>query len=679
MPKHFVSRSSRSSRSSGRRAGRLARLLVLGTALSSQAAYADDPQVDLAALPIEQLLSLEVYSASRFVQKLSEAPSAVSVVTAADIKAFGWRTLSDILRSMRGLYVSNDRNYSYLGARGFLRPGDYNTRFLLLVDGNRNNDAVFDQAATGTEFMLDVDLIERVEFVPGPGSSIYGANAFFGVVNIITRRGRDMDGAQASVEVGSDGMRKARASYGLRDDGGAEVLLAASRYRRDGADLYFPEFDSPATGNGVARRLDHDRSDSVFMKGSLGPFSLSVAHSERSKGVPTASFSQVFNDPRSRTIDAHTFVDAGYRLQLAADTEFSSRLHWGRYEYQGDYVYDLPPLIVNRDVANAHWWGAEAKLVTTRHAGHKLVMGVEHQNDYRREQINFDIDPFQPLLNDRRAGRRTGIYLQDEYTLRPDVLFNAGGRYDHDSATGQHQFNPRLALIWKATPATTLKALYGTAFRAPNAYELYYDLPGAGGQKANPSLKAERIRTQELSAEHHLSPNTRVTASLFRNTVSDLITQTEDPADGLLVFRNLNRAVAHGTEVELEKAWSGGAVLRTGYSWQKARGAGGGDLVNSPRHLAKFNLSAPLLRTGWRAGAEAQYVGRRLTLRGETAGYWLANLTLSALRLAPGLELSASVYNLFDRRYADPGAEEHAQDAIRQDGRTWRLKLSYSF
>lgn len=662
---------------------RIACLVAFAAAAMSQApAWAEaKPQTfDLAALSIEQLLTLEVYSASRFVQKFSDAPSAVSVVTSADIKAYGWRTVADVLRSMRGLYLSNDRNYSYLGARGFLRPGDYNTRFLLLVDGNRNNDAVFDQASIGSEFVLDVDLIERVEFVPGPGSSIYGANAFFGVINIITKRGRDLSGPQASVEYGSHGMRKARASYGMRNESGAEWLLSASAYREDGPDLYFPEFDTPATNNGIARRLDHDRGENLLMKGSLGPFSLAIVHNERKKGIPTASFSQVFNDPRSHTVDTQSFVDFGYRAQLAPDAELSSRVFWGRYDYVGDYVYDYPPLTVNRDGSRARWWGAETKLVSTRFADHKLVLGVEYQRDYDRRQFNFDVDPFASNLDDRRSGNRIGIYLQDEFTLRRDLLLSAGARYDRNSSTGDSNINPRVALIHKATEATTLKAMAGTAFRSPNAYELYYELLSTGGQKSNPNLKAERIRTQELSAEHHFSPEARFTASVFRNTVSDLITQTMDPADGLLVFRNLNRARARGVELELERAWTGGARLRTSYSWQQTRDAAtGATLVNSPRHLAKFNLTAPIPRIGWRAGAEAQYVGRRNTLQAETAGYWLANLTMSAIRLAPGLELSASVYNLFDRRYADPGAEEHVQDAIAQNGRTYRLKFSYTF
>ncbi|HEX7649004.1 MAG TPA: TonB-dependent receptor [Noviherbaspirillum sp.] len=640
--------------------------------------FAAAERAQLAELPIEQLLSLEVYSASKFTQKASDAPSAVSVVTAADIKAFGWRTVADILRSMRGLYVSNDRNYSYLGARGFLRPGDYNTRFLLLVDGYRTNDAVFDQASIGTEALVDVDLIERVEYVPGPGASIYGSNAFFGVINIITKHARDMDGAQVSGEAGSWGSRKLRATYGWHADD-RELLLSATSGRVDGQDLYYPEFDTPATNNGIARHLDYDRFHTLFAKGAAGPFILNFAYNERTKGIPTASYQQVFNDPRSRTVDAQSFISLGYRAALSGETDLSSRVFWGRYEYDGDYVYNHPPLTVNRDGSRSAWWGGEVKLVSTLFERHKLVAGMEYERDDRRDQFNYDTDPYSLKLDDRRTGNREGVYLQDEVALRHSLLLNAGLRYDHHSASGGVT-NPRLGLIWKAAPATTIKALYGRAYRAPNAYELYYALTGPGGQKANPGLQPERIRTQELIAEHFLAHDMRITASLFRNDVSGLISQTTDPADGLLVFRNINQATATGVEVELEKTWSGGARLRTSVSVQRARDEStGAALVNSPRQLAKLNWTSPLPVAAWRAGVETQYVGRRHTLQGEVSGYWLANLTLSSVRLAPGLEASASMYNLFDRRYADPGGEEHVQDAIPQDGRNLRVKLSYSF
>jgi iron complex outermembrane receptor protein len=129
-------------------------LLALHAAFA-HAAPAGEPADDLALMPLESLMGVTVVtSASRFAQKVSDAPSAVTVLTSQDVREHGWRTLADALASIPGLYVSNDRNYTYAGARGFLRPGDYNSRFLLLVDGVRVNDSVYDQATIGTDGLL---------------------------------------------------------------------------------------------------------------------------------------------------------------------------------------------------------------------------------------------------------------------------------------------------------------------------------------------------------------------------------------------------------------------------------------------------------------------------------------------------------------------------------------------
>src|SRR6185436_13609357 len=125
-----------------------------------------------------------VYGASKYEQKISQALSSVTIVTSDEIKKQGYRTLAEILRSVRGLFITDDRAYSYLGIRGFGRPSDYNSRVLVLVDGHRMNDNIYDSVLIGTEGVVDVDLINRVEVIRGPSSSIYGDNAFFGVVNI---------------------------------------------------------------------------------------------------------------------------------------------------------------------------------------------------------------------------------------------------------------------------------------------------------------------------------------------------------------------------------------------------------------------------------------------------------------------------------------------------------------
>ena len=655
---------------------RCACALLLALSAHRAACAQGDEGPDLSALPLEQLLTLEVYSASKFVQKVSQAPSTVSVITAADITTFGWRTLADVLRSVRGLYVAYDRNYSYLGARGFLRPGDYNTRFLLQVDGNRINDAVFDQAPIGAEFPLDLELIERIEYVPGPGSSIYGANAFFGVINVITKKARDLDGVRASVQAGQHGARRGSTSLAWGDTQGNTLLLSASRYTSDGKDLYFREFDYPAENGGVAQGRDFESGQRLYAKAASGPFSLSLTHAERTKGVPTGSFAQAFNDPRSRTLDTQNYLDFGYTTTLAELGELTARAFWGSYNSVGDYVIDDPARSLNRDGSHSRWWGADIKLVSTPLPGHKVVLGAEFQNDYTLKQFSYIVDPYAVYLADARSGQRVGLYLQDELRLTDALLLNAGIRYDRrNGASGV--LNPRVAVIYQAAPATTLKAMFGSAFREPNSYELHYAFPDPGGQLANPALQRERIRSSELALVHQLKHDARLTVTAFQNTVSALISQTTDPASGMAIFDNASTLRARGVEAEYERNWSAAASLRASISWQKVSG-GGSSGIDAPALLAKFNLATPLWRSAWRSGLEAQYVGPRATLTGRTGGFWLANLNIFSTRLTRHWDAALGVSNLFDRRYADPTSDGFRQDALAQDGRSMRLSLTYA-
>lgn len=653
----------------------LALLAVQGNALASH----KEQTQNLALASIEQLLQMEVSTASRFPQQAGETPSDVSVISARDIQTYGWRSLAEILRSIGNLYLSEDRNYSYLGARGFLRPGDYNSRFLLLIDGNRINDPLFDQALIGNEFILDLDLIERVEYVAGPGSSMYGANAFFGVINVITKHGGDLKGPRVAAETGSFGSRKAQFSVGWHASRDTELLLSASSFSVDGQDLYFPEFNTPGNNHGVAQGRDGERGQRVFMKASNGPLTLTLAHSERTKNIPTASFGQAFNAPGSYTLDIQNFIDVGYHKSLAERVDLSARLFFGGTDYSGDYLYDLPPLSINRDDFHARWWGGELRLVHARTERHKLVAGLEFQQNTRIDLRNFYLTPATVLLDTHRSGARSGIYLQDEYRLQHNLLLSGGLRYDHHSATGG-VLNPRLGLTYLITPATTLKMLYGSAYRAPNASEQYYNVPTEGGQKANPALKEEHTRSYSAAIEQQLAGNSHIKAALFRQRVSNLISETLDPADGLLIFKNVDGATASGLDLAIDRSWAGGLRGRASVSWQRAiDDATGAILKNSPQHLAKLHLSAPLFGHDWRAGLETLYVGRRNTLQSQAGGYWISNLTLFSDRLAPGLEISASAYNVFNRRYADPAGPEFVPDTIAQNPRSLRLKLRYGF
>src|SRR4029077_1784343 len=176
-----------------------------------------------------------VYAASKVEQKTTEAPSSITIVTSDEVKKYGYRTLAELLRSVQGFNVSYDRNYDFLGARG-VSLGDFNSRILLLVDGHRVNNNLTDGAAIGTAFLLDVDLIDRVEVIRGPGSVLYGNNAFFGVINVITRKGKQVDGVEASGEYGEFDTYKARVTVGKSFTNGWEFLFSGSYYDSAGAE-----------------------------------------------------------------------------------------------------------------------------------------------------------------------------------------------------------------------------------------------------------------------------------------------------------------------------------------------------------------------------------------------------------------------------------------------------------
>jgi outer membrane receptor protein involved in Fe transport len=668
-------------------------ILVCVAALSLSALAEDPPSSrrspqDLTELSLEELLEVPVVTVngvSRFNQLVTRAPAAVSVVTGDEIEKFGYRTLADVLRSVPGLYVTYDRNYSYLGIRGFNRSGDYNSRVLALLDGHRLNENIYDSVLLGTEEMLDVENIERIEVIRGPGSSIYGNNAFFGVLNIISKRGSQINGVEASAEGGSFETFKGRLSYGKRFDNDLEWLLSGSVYHSAGdRELYFKEFDNPATHNGIAEDSDGDTAYHAFSSVIYHDFTLTGLFSQREKNIPTASYDTLFNDGREETTDARAYVDLKYHKEITPDSEFTGRAfydyygYWGVYPYDGAAPGDPPDPYLNKDDTIGQWTGTELHWTQKILDRHTLAAGLEFRQNLEQEQVNYDDPPVVYYLRDDRSTLTFGLYGEMELVLATNLLINAELRYDYYESFGD-TVNPRTALIYNPWPKTTGKLIYSQAFRAPNAFESYYE--AAGDTKANPDLNPETIRTYEAVLEQDLPLKSRLSLSAFYYRIDDLISQTVDPNDGLTVFENLDRAETKGLEIDWETRPRRGWMARTSYTFQQAENVETRKwLSNSPRHLAKVNLIAPLYEDKLFGGFEVQYYGDMNTVTGNRVDdYWVANLTLYSQRILRGLECSASIYNLFDTRFDHPATIDHIQSVIPQDGITFRLKLTYRF
>jgi iron complex outermembrane receptor protein len=644
-----------------------------------------DSPADITEISLEQLLNTEVFTASKFNQRTSEAPSRVTVITSDAIREYGYRTLKDILNSIPGLYSTYDRNYSYLSVRGFGLPGDYSTRILMLLDGQRVNDNTYDSFGFDFDGIVNVDLIERVEFSAGPGSAIYGANAVFGVINVITKSGDAIDGVQVSADYASENSRRARVTAGSSFHNGIDAIFSASAYKSDGADIYFPEFDDPATNNGVAEGLDYHESQNLFLKLKYESWGFEAAYNNRTKGIPTASYEQEFNMSPSETVDTLGMATLTYDTAINNTSQIFGSFSLGRYEYTGDFIYDYPPLTVNRDEQLGEWWNAELRYQTTHFDKHRIILGTELQNNGTQDQANFDVDPFASYLDDSRSGERYGLYIQDEIRLSEQFILNAGIRYDKNiydtdtSNVNKSVVSPRLALIYSLQPETTLKFIYGTSYRNPNAYELYY--PETLGYLPSTNLEPEEVETIEIDIEHYLNNNFRLAASFYSNNTSNLIGLFSDPGTGDLFFDNLEDITARGTDLEAEYIDDSGLKLRSSYSFVDTEDKSTGErLTNSPEHMFKFNMTAPVFSQSADAGIEFQYLSSRTTPNGgNTGGYGVTNLTLSSQKVYERLILSASIYNLFDKQYADPVSVEHVQSSIVQDGRNFRIKATYTF
>jgi iron complex outermembrane receptor protein len=642
------------------------------------------PAADLSEASLEELMKIKVqsvYGASKYLQKVTQAPAAVTILDAEEIKKHGYRTLADALRSVRGLYVTYDRNYSYVGVRGFNRPGDYNTRILLLVDGHRTNENVYELTYFGTEFPIDIDLIDRIEVIRGPSSSIYGTNAFFAVVNVVTRKGANLKGAEASGELASYGTLKGRISYGAKLKNGLEVLLSGTVYDSQGHErLYFSEFDDPTTHNGFAENVDDDQYHQFFANLSYRDFTVRGVYGSREKGIPAATFGTIFNDSRSRTVDSRGWIEFQYMHGIGDTRSLTARAYYDQYEFNGSYVYDyseseIPWPVVNKDLAHGKWWGGEVKFIQTLPGWNKLTLGSEYRRNLRQNLKNYDLDPPALYLDIRKKSTVWGLYFQDEVWVRKDLVLNLGLRHDRYPTFGGTT-NPRLALIYSPLEKAAFKFLYGEAFRAPSVYEVFYQVEGF---KPNAALRPEKIRTFEIVWEQYVGERFRLSASGFHYGVRDLIDQVLD-SNGDLIFLNSARVDAKGVEMELEKKWAWGLESRLSYAYQDAALQNGGPLSNSPKHLGLINVSAPLAKRKAFAGFDLQYMSKRRTLAGNYAGaHAVPNFTLFSQNLLKGWEISATVYNLFGRRYGDPAGVGFLQDIIEQDGRSFRLKASYHF
>ncbi len=620
-----------------------------------------------------------VTAASKQLLSLDQAPASVTVITREEIAAFGYQTLPEALRAVRGLFFTDDRIYTYIGIRGFAPPGDLNTRILILYDGHPVNDVWAGQGFSARDLDVDLAEVDRIEVVRGPASLLFGTGAFFGVINVVPR---DRVGEDKHVEgvvgAGGPGGVKARATGSLGTDE-ASVLLSAAGYTATGAEL------TDLGAAGVVRGLDDERALGATARAKWKGFTLSSKWNQRRKQVPTGPLGSQLGVPGTVYTDARGFAELRFdhafsRVALSARAAYDGSRYRGLYaslDANGDAFRTT-------DTGGGDWAVAEVRAGISLFEGNRLTVGVEGQAQLVYQQ------PVQADVSRTTRFLVSGTLFDEWQMLGGRLFLQAGVRVDKYNDLAEFALSPRAAVVARFYQAGLTKLVAGRAFRAPTIYELYFN-DGGATQTAPPpgTLTPEYITTFELEHSHDLTPELRATVGGYYNLIDRLVVLSEEALDTprcgqgtaqCFVYRNKTRGLtALGAEAQLR--WQPGrfTLIEGMYSFVMLGGPGVSDAPSYPTHLASARAMLPLKQGLVRLSAQATYQSGRLDrdTGGSVGEALLLNVGLSG-EYGP-LRYFAGVNNLLDARVVLPVVSEVGASQIPQYGRTFWLEASTRF
>jgi len=575
-------------------------------------------KLDLSMSPAE-----EVTAASRYTESIEDAPASVTIITAQELRAMNYPTIAEAVRGVRGMYLSSDTSYTDIGVRGFSLPGTYGNRILILVDGHPTNDDYIWSSYVGFDGRVDIDDIERIEIIRGPGSVLYGTSAFFGVINLVTRSHDQPTHGEAKVDtVLGVGRGRVTGYWRAGKEAGAWMSVAAAHGA--GSDYHFEELRTgsnvgfqnpdqnacqpgaaPSSSNGVdyyglpcdgtARGVDSFSAFTVNGAAWWKSLTLEWFFTRREKFLPAGEYGTTLDDPNTEFTDTRAFVVARFEPKLGKDVQLFVRAHLDLYNFDDYLGYPSPAMNPSSngpeyDLYRGRWGGLEARV---QYTGDKLRLMAGGEIIDHFQTLQESTTTVAPVLFDDKGnpGRNDPFlvgagYVNADILPAPALKISAGARLDYYQTIVNPQFldifNPRLALIVKPSKRDTVKILAGKAFRAPSVYELYYQSSEqyrAGAQcltgESSCDLKPEQVYSGEVEYSHRFSSTVTGLVSAYTNYVTNLIglENVTDPTTGAVKneYRNsTNPVFVLGGEAEVRREWRQGWMLSGSVSVSRA-------------------------------------------------------------------------------------------------------------
>ncbi len=680
-----------------------------------------------APLSSDEAELLQMYGAQEMIsvatgvkQPVGKAPAVTSVITAEDIKAIGATDIDEALETVPGLHVARSKDgynpiYSFRGV-----SSEYNPQVLMLVNGIPITNAY---GGNRSNFWggMPVQAIARIEVVRGPGSAVYGADAFAGVINIITKTKQDIKGTEVGGRVGSFDSYDGWALHGdtwagfdvaamveYHDTQGQNSIIEADA--QTGFDQRFGTHASLSPGpvnlqrRNIDARLDLSRDHWRF-RGGL--------QSRGDQGASPTSAQTL--DPNGRGGSERWNADLNYdNPDFAKDWDVKAQISYLDTSQVTETNFALfPPgaqlpidpttgLIGNGPLVTFPQGFIAAPSFYERHARfntsafytgfdkHSLRVGTGFNYSslydvaaHKNSGINPTTGTANPLLPNFSIIDVTGTpylpiqpvdrrnffaFFQDEWRFMKDWALTAGLRYDNYSDFG-NTLNPRTALVWETRYDLTTKLMYGSAFRAPSFQELYsINNPVNRG---NPSLKPETMNTLELAFDYRPRDKLRLGLNLFNYWWKDIIRFIPDAGAPTVTAQNTGLQTGYGTELEAE--WQAFDTLKLlgNYAYQKPRDTTlNHDSGNSPHHMVYVRANWEFM-PHWQITPQAKWIIDRSRIAGDSrpavADYTWVDLTLRRKQLAEHWEVAFSVRNLFDVNAREPSLAGRPTAAIPYD------------
>lgn len=665
----------------------------------------------------------EVEAASRATESVEDAPGSVTIISSQELRAMGYSTVAEALRGVRGMYTTYDGSYTFAGIRGINLPGDYGNRVLTLLNGHSTNDSWPGLSYLDYSARTDLEDVERIEIVRGPGSVLYGTGAFSGVINVVTKGRPTAAGGSLGAGTADNGVIRGRGSVQLpfgRDSG---MWMSVAGGRGLGRDY---EFDVRDADNRKITISTHD-TDS-FNVGTvqgrlwLKSFSAQWFINSRSKVIPGGLSATSLTDGETAFRDTRGFVELTVAPQISRQFATMTRASLNYFNFHDTLSFDPPPgttRLFDKEDFNDIWALAEQRFEISPIPELKFTLGAEVQLHVLAAQRGIETacvtdgncgdsvylprpGPGEAPTTDTETFEEHPYQIGAGYALvdivpSDRVRLSAGARLDYYSTFGSSGPSPRIALIVKPYEGGNLKLTGGRAFRAPSIYELYYGYYDSyvPASEREPELEPEQVYSGEVEFTHRLSSTVSLLAGGYVNYLDDLIAQRGSgvPADPTRYENTDAPILVVGAEAELRRDWRQGWMASLSYSYARARYLDESADVklrrvpNSPEHMGSFKGALPIfgkaLTLGTRLTVESVRLDRNVAEgdppQTETEASAIWDVVLSGQVDLGGLRYNVGVYNVADWRYTAPTAVQFTIDKFPQSGRTFLVSANLTF